>query len=38
MRYINDLYIHLMPSSEYADKDVDYPEGFVQVKVYDKAY
>lgn len=38
MMYIYDLCTHLMLSSEYADKDVDYQEGFVQFKVYDLPY
>lgn len=27
-----------MLSPEYVDKDVDYPDGFAQVKAYDKPY
>lgn len=35
-RYIYHLCMHPMHCPDYIDKDVDYPGGFVQVKVYDK--
>lgn len=34
MRYIYDLCIHPMLRPDYIDKDDDYPDGFVLVKVY----
>lgn len=37
-RYIYDLYMHLVLNPEYTDKGVDYPNGFVPVKVYEQPY
>lgn len=38
IRYVSDLFMHLMLGPGYVGKDVGYPYGFVHIKVYKKPY